>query len=535
MERPLTALLDDESVVHLLEALTQASSEPYALRVLELSVRHKDGHLCHVEMTITNLLENPSVGGLVLNTRDVSERKALEDQLVHEAFHDSLTTLANRALFKDRVDHALRRRNLEDGSIAVLFLDLDGFKEVNDSMGHACGDELLTKAAERLRVCVRPADTVARLGGDEFAVLIEDADATRVGDVAGRMTESLREPFVVDGQEIHVCGSIGIATNEAGIEEADQLLRNADLAMYRAKAAGEGGFERYDPDMHSDLIERLQLGSDLRRALEADELILHFQPTLALSSGAITGVEALIRWQHPVRGLVPSAQFIPLAEDRGLIKDIGAWVLKTACQQAVEWHKRHPAHAELSISVNISGRQLKQADLVTQVAEALEESGLAATHLVLEITESVLMEHTEENLALLRRLRDMGVRLAIDDFGTGYSSLSYLHRFPVDMLKIDRSFVDRLGGSADDAELVRTIVRLGQSLGMTTVAEGIEDHSQFLTLKRIGCQLGQGFHFSRPITADQIDLLLSESEPEAEAKSNVTRLPRPPKKLKAAS
>jgi diguanylate cyclase (GGDEF)-like protein/PAS domain S-box-containing protein len=534
-ERPLTRILDEDSAARLLESLRQASSEPYALRVLELSVCHQDGHPRHAEMTITNLLQNPSVGGLVLNTRDISEQKTLEDQLVHEAFHDSLTTLANRALFKDRVDHALQRRNLEEGMIAVLFLDLDGFKEVNDSLGHASGDELLRKAAERLRVCVRPADTVARLGGDEFAVLIEDADPTRVGDVAERMAESLRESFLIEGQEIHVAGSIGIATNDAGVEDADQLLRNADLAMYRAKAAGEGGFERYDPDMHSDLIERLQLGGDLRRALDSGEFMLHYQPTLALSSGKITGVEALLRWQHPVRGLVPSAQFIPLAEDRGLIKDIGGWVLKHACQQAVEWHKRHPAHADLSVSVNISGRQLKHADLVAQVAEALQDTGLAATHLVLEITESVLMEHTEENLALLRRLRDMGVRLAIDDFGTGYSSLSYLHRFPVDMLKIDQSFVDRLGGSADDAELVRTIVRLGQSLGMTTVAEGIEDHAQFLTLKRIGCELGQGFHFSRPVAADEIDALLGESDPEAEGKAGISRLPRPPKKVKAAS
>jgi diguanylate cyclase (GGDEF)-like protein/PAS domain S-box-containing protein len=534
MERPLTDLLDAPSAASLLEALKQASSEPYALRVLELSVRHRDGHRCHAEMTITNLLENPSVGGLVLNTRDISERKALEDQLVHEAFHDSLTTLANRALFKDRVEHALRRRTRTDGAIGVLFLDLDGFKEVNDSLGHGCGDQLLVQVGERLRLSVRPGDTVARLGGDEFGVLIEDGGPVRVGEVADRMTGALREPFIVDGQEIHVRGSIGIATDESAVDDADQLLRNADLAMYRAKAAGEGGFERYDPDMHADLIERLQLGSDLRRALEADELRLHFQPTLALSSGAITGVEALIRWEHPSRGLVSPTQFIPLAEDRGLIHEIGGWVLKTACHQAVAWQARHPAHADLSVSVNISGRQLKHADLVGAVADALQESGLSAANLVLEITESVLMEHTEENLLLLRRLRAMGVRLAIDDFGTGYSSLSYLHRFPVDMLKIDRSFVDRLGGSADDAELVRTIVRLGQSLGMTTVAEGIEDHAQFLALKRIGCQLGQGFHFSKPVPADEIDRLLSEGEPESETIANVKQLPRVTRPVKTA-
>jgi diguanylate cyclase (GGDEF)-like protein len=472
-------------------------------------------------MTITNLLDNPSVGGLVLNTRDTSERKTLEDQLVHEAFHDSLTALANRALFTDRVEHALKRRSRDTGGIAVLFLDLDGFKEVNDSLGHAAGDQLLMQVAVRLRSCVWAGDTVARVGGDEFAVLIEGLD-DKAEAVAARITETLREPFVVEGQELHVRASVGIAVRDPDVESADQLLRNADLAMYRAKATGEGSFERYDPDMHADVVERLQLGADLRRALESEELTLHYQPTFALASGQIMGVEALIRWNHSGRGPVPPSQFIPLAENSGFVRPIGKWVLGEACRQAVLWHERHPANPNLYISVNISGRQLKHAELIEDVAEALGASGLPAECLVLEITESVLMAHTEENVAVLRSLREMGVRLAIDDFGTGYSSLSYLHRFPVDMLKIDRSFVDHLRGTSEDTELVRTIVRLGQSLRMMTVGEGVEDHAQFLSLKRIGCDLAQGFYFSAPVAPEHIDRMLGETDRDAERPSNVT-------------
>ena len=532
--QPLTNLLDGAHGALLLETLSQAASEPYAMRVLELPVRHRDGHVCQAEMTITNLLDNPSVGGLVLNTRDTSERKTLEDQLVHEAFHDSLTSLANRALFTDRVEHALKRRSRESGGVAVLFLDLDGFKEVNDSLGHASGDILLTQVADRLRACVWAGDTVARVGGDEFAVLLEGREE-KAELVAARITETLREPFVVEGQELHVRASVGIAVRDPDVEGAGQLLRNADLAMYRAKATGEGSFERYDPDMHADVVERLQLGADLRRALEADELTLHYQPAFSLASGRIMGVEALIRWHHAGRGAVPPSQFIPLAENSGLVRQIGKWVLKEACHQAVAWQERHGADPRLYVSVNISGRQLKHSELIDDVADALSASGLPANCLVLEITESVLMEHTEENLAVLGSLREMGVRLAIDDFGTGYSSLSYLHRFPVDMLKIDRSFVDHLRGASEDTELVRTIVRLGQSLRMMTVGEGVEDHAQFLTLKRIGCDVAQGFYFSKPVAAELIDDMLGETERYSAPPSNVTALSSARKRTARAS
>jgi diguanylate cyclase (GGDEF)-like protein/PAS domain S-box-containing protein len=511
LDNPLTSFLDQPSALRLNEALAQLAREPYGMRTLELTVFHRTGRACQVEMTITNLLENPSVQGLVLNTRDVTERKRLEEQLLHDAFHDSLTGLANRALFKDRVDRTLRRYNRRH-PVAVLFLDLDGFKEVNDSLGHAAGDVLLGLVADRLRQGVRVDDTVARLGGDEFAVLVESAeDDPHAAAAAERISAALGAPFLVGGNEIHVRASVGIATADGG-EDADQVLRNADLAMYKAKAAGEGRYVRYDPRMHSDLVERLELEADLRRALDGDELVLHYQPVVSLSSGEIVGVEALVRWAHPTRGLIFPAEFIPVAEDMGLVRPIGRWILREACLQAAAWRQDYPHMDPLTMSVNISVRQFQHGNLEQDVAGALELSGIAGEHVVLEMTESVLMEHTEENLGRLRGLRMLGVRLAIDDFGTGYSSLSYLHRFPVDILKIDRSFVDRLVGPSRDTELVRTIVHLGQSLRMVTVAEGIEDHNQFLALRRIGCELGQGYHFSRPAPAEEIAQLLSDSQ-----------------------
>jgi diguanylate cyclase (GGDEF)-like protein/PAS domain S-box-containing protein len=511
--RPLTALLQPDASARLLGALRDASIKPYGSLVVEIPMRHSSGHLCQAEMTITNLLDVPSVGGLVLNTRNVSERKELEDQLIHEAFHDSLTNLANRALFTDRVDQAMRRGHRSDMTAAVLFLDLDGFKEVNDSLGHAAGDQLLMLVADRLRTAIRPEDTVARFGGDEFAMLIEAWAEQDAIDLAHRIVELLRTPFLLGTQEIHVRGSIGIAVAGPDATDADQLMRNADLAMYRAKATGEGGFARYDPQMHIGLVERLQTESDLRRALEQRELELHYQPTIDLASGAIVGFEALARWPHPTRGMVSPAEFIPIAEASGLIRPLGQWVLTEACRQAVRWSEDHDR--PLTMSVNVSGRQFDHTGLFEIVSTALAETGLAPERLCLEMTESVLMNDTAENLLLFRRLKAMGVRLAIDDFGTGYSSLSYLHQFPVDTLKIDRSFVERLSHSSDDAALARTIVQLGQSLGMVTVAEGIDQYGQFLALRRMSCDLGQGYYFSRPLPADGATGLLRDSARDA--------------------
>jgi diguanylate cyclase (GGDEF)-like protein/PAS domain S-box-containing protein len=509
LDRPLSDLLDDASAQRLAATVDELTAEPYGIRVLELSVRHRSGRMCQAETTVTNLLDEPSVGGLVLNISDISERKTLEDQLVYSAFHDSLTTLANRALFRDRVDETLRAEEMRRRGVGVLFLDLDGFKQVNDLLGHASGDLLLVQVAERLRSCVRPTDTVARLGGDEFAVLLHDADDAVAEDVAQRITGSLRDPFRVDHQEIHVRGSVGLAIATADVSDADRLLRNADLAMYRAKAAGEGGFERYDPEMHVDLVERLQLEADLRRGIEAGELALQYQPVVALDTSRIEGVEALVRWKHPTRGLMPPGWFIPIAEESGLIVPMGRWVLEQAVKQAASWHAKHPA-TPLSVSVNISAGQLRSS-FVEEVESALRASGLEPGFLVLEMTESVLMDHTDENLEVFMNLKRLGVRLAIDDFGTGYSSLSYLHRFPVDILKIDRSFVDLISESEQDSELVRTIVRLGQSLRMRTVAEGIEGIGQIEVLRAMECELGQGYHFSRPLASRQIDRLLAGS------------------------
>jgi diguanylate cyclase (GGDEF)-like protein/PAS domain S-box-containing protein len=510
--RPLSRIFDADAGTRLREGLAEVAERPYGVLELELPLQHRDGHRCTVQVTITNLLDNPSVGGLVLNTRDISERRQLEDQLSHQAFHDSLTALANRALFKDRVDHALLRTKRQTPSVAVLFLDLDGFKEVNDSLGHAAGDRLLIQVGQRLGACVRPSDTVARFGGDEFAVLIEDAsDDLDVTMVAERVLEGLRQPFVVNGRELHVRGSMGIAKMESDVEGADQLLRNADLAMYRAKAAGRGGYERYDPEMHTELVQRVQLEADLRRALDDGELFLHYQPTIDLASGQIVGAEALARWHHPTRGLVPPTEFIPLAESSGLIQRLGAWVLREACRQAAVWQQANPQRDKpVTLSINLSGKQLQHEQVVEDVANALRDSGLPPESLVLEMTESVLMDDSETVLDILRRLKALGPRLAIDDFGTGYSSLSYLHRFPVDILKIDRSFVERLSHASDNAELARTVVRLGQSLQLQTVAEGVEDSTQFLTLRRMGCDIGQGYYFGRPMESEDMERLLSD-------------------------
>jgi diguanylate cyclase (GGDEF)-like protein/PAS domain S-box-containing protein len=506
---PITGVTNDSGSAILRSALAQVAAQERAIRVVELEFRHADGHVCHAEITVTNLIDDPAVGGIVLNTRDISERKVLQDQLVHEASHDSLTSLANRALFRDRVEKELRQNSGRPAKLTILFLDLDGFKEVNDSLGHATGDVLLIQVAERLRSCVRPIDTVARLGGDEFAVLVADKSSERDGTVvADRIVKALRDPFKLQGREIYVGASIGIAATDHDVEDADHLLRNADLAMYRAKASGAGVYERYHPRLHVALVERLQLEAELRQALAAGDLELHYQPTLALATGEIQGVEALARWKHARRGHVSPGEFIPLAEQTGLIRKLGCWGLKEACRQLVEWHERYPDHAHLTVSVNISGRHLEDASLIDDVRQALASSGLAAGHLVLEMTESVLMDHTEENVELLGRLKEIGVGLAIDDFGTGYSSLAYLHRFPADVIKIDRSFVERLGGSESDTELLRTIVQLGQSLRMVTVAEGVETVEQANALQAMGCELAQGFHFHKALAPLNLEQLL---------------------------
>jgi diguanylate cyclase (GGDEF)-like protein len=461
---------------------------------------------------VLTLREN---GALVRNLEERVERRTadhrrLQDELAHQAFHDSLTGLANRALFKDRVDQALARSRRRHRPLAVFFLDLDRFKAINDSFGHAVGDALLIAVSQRLHDCVRAEDTVARLGGDEFAVLVENlAGEAEVRIVADRVKETFRDPIVIDGRELAVAASIGSALSQVGAESADDLLRNADLAMYRAKAAG-GGAREYAPEMHAGIRERLELESGLRRALSRNELYLVYQPIVDLATGRLSGAEALLRWQHPTRGMISPAEFIPVAETTGMIVPIGEWVLRQACRDARRWDGI-AGGADLSVSVNLSGRQLQTSELSSVVPQALLDAGLAPGRLTLEMTESVLIDRNDETLALLHEMRRLGVRLAIDDFGTGYSSLSYLHRFPVDVVKIDRSFVERLTGDADETSLAGSIIRIGQGLRVATVAEGIEDATQLRALQRLGCDRGQGYHFARPMSAADFEAYIADA------------------------
>jgi diguanylate cyclase (GGDEF)-like protein len=461
-----------------------------------------------VEAVGTNLIHEPVVKGIVLNARDVSERKALEAQLTHQAFHDPLTGLANRALFFDRVTHALERRQRSNERLAVLFLDLDNFKTVNDSLGHVPGDRLLVAAAVRLAACVRTADTVARLGGDEFAILIEDAHGDLATHAAERITAALREPFAVEGKEVFVTASLGIATDEAGMT-ASELLRNADMAMYTAKSRGKGRSEQFEKRMHREALDRLELEADLRRAIERGDLLLLYQPIVSLETAAITGMEALVRWVHPERGLLYPAQFVPLAEETGLIAPLGEWVLREACRQAKEWDVRWRPAVPLVVSVNVSGHQVQNVRIVEAVRDAVARVELRPGCLVLEITESVLMQHTETMLERLTQLKAVGIQLAIDDFGTGYSSLSYLQRFPIDILKIAKPFVDDVGRPGGHPVLARAIIALGETLALRTIAEGIELREQWQGLRGLGCELGQGYYFARPLTAEAMGALIA--------------------------
>ena len=415
--------------------------------------------------------------------------------MVHQALHDALTGLPNRALFLDRLEHALARATRGGTGVAVLFLDLDRFKTVNDSLGHAAGDQLLCTVAERIAGCMRAADTAARLGGDEFAVLLEDLISTHEAvRVAERIIEALAAPIEVAGREVYIGASIGVASGRHGAED---LLRHADVAMYRAKAQGKGRYAMFEEGMQAEVMERLELEADLQRAIDRGELEVFYQPIITLASGALAGHEALLRWRHPTRGLIAPGAFIPVAEETGLIGPIGEIVLREACRQAAAW-----SHAgELSMNVNLSGRQLEDPGLLETVTAVLRETGLAPGRLVLEITETVLMHDTEATIRRLRALRAIGVRLAVDDFGTGYSSLRYLNRFPLDVLKMAKPFVDGLGDQSEDPALARAIVELGASLGLQIVAEGIEHSAQLAQLRRLGCPLGQGYWFARPMPA----------------------------------
>lgn len=487
-----------------------ARQMPDAPVQIEGRIRHHDGRWRHFEMIATNLLDDPDVGGLVLNVRDISERATLEHRLRQLAFHDPLTGLANRFLFADRVSHAIERGQRTASGVALLFCDLDDFKTVNDSLGHEAGDQLLLAVASRLSACIRPGDTVARLGGDEFALLLENVgDANEAAEVAGRLLADLRAPLVIHGRDVLVAASVGIAMAGEDQRVAD-LLRDADTAMYAAKERGKGRWELYDPGMHAQALRRLELTAELDRAVERREFYLEYQPIVALSTGRVVGVEALVRWRHPEQGVISPAEFIPLAEETGLIVPLGQWVLDEACRQGRAWQRRFAD--ELSVGVNLSPRQLQDPDLVRRVAEALEHSGLPAANLLLELTESVLMSEPDAAMDILAQLKGLGVRLAIDDFGTGYSSLGYLHRLPVDVIKVDKTFVSDLGQGASRSTLARGILQLTRNLQVTTVAEGIESDAQLSALRSLGCDLGQGYYFSRPVAPPDMTRLLEAGD-----------------------
>ena len=445
--------------------------------------------------------------GRVWSFRDVTERKRLESELAHQAFHDSLTQLANQMLFRDRVAHALKRVGRRgEGLLAVMFIDLDNFKRVNDSMGHPAGDSLLVAVAERLRGCLRESDTAARLGGDEFAVLLEEATSEAdAEEVAGRVLESLRQPYEVGGKEVVISASAGLAFDKGGTETTEVLLRNADLAMYRAKGLGRNRYESFEPGMHADVVERLDLEADLRRAVERHEFVLQYQPIMDLQDGSVAGVEALVRWQHPERGLLAPLTFIGVAEETGLINDIGLQVLELALPQAQRW-REHAGQAGLLLSVNVSPRQLADGRLAPWLYDVMQATGTDPATIILEITESVTVRR--EAAHQLDALKALGVCLAIDDFGTGYSSLSYLQRLPIDVLKIDRSFVS--GSGHDNATLPRAIIELSHALELRTIAEGVETAEQGERLREWGCDLAQGFYYHRPLDPEAFSALLTD-------------------------
>lgn len=437
--------------------------------------------------------------------------RALEDRLVHQSLHDPLTGLANRVLFRERVQHALTRVARGDG-VSVLFLDLDHFKSVNDSLGHAEGDRLLETIARRLLQATRGCDTVARLGGDEFGILLEGLTGEEEAlTVISRVQDALGRPIALRGRELTVSGSIGLAGAEPG-QDVVEVLRNADLAMYHAKAAGRGGYKVFEKGMHAAVLERLELECDLRSALERDELRLLYQPIVDLESSRLLGVEALLRWQHPTRGMLTPNYFIQLAEETGLIVPIGRWALAEACRQAREWELTSSDGQPITMSVNISGRQLVEASLVSDVAATLRTTGLDPSLLKLELTESILMRDTEQTLATLHNLKALGIHLAIDDFGTGYSSLSYLQRFPIDTLKIDKAFIDGVARGGSDAALARTIVSLAGLLELSTVAEGVEGDDQRAHLLELGCVRAQGYLFARPLVAGEVTAMLDDAD-----------------------
>jgi diguanylate cyclase (GGDEF)-like protein len=495
--------------------LQTVSSTPRSTKSIEIRTRGDDDAWRYIQLTLTNLLDEPSVDAIVATASDTTERKNFEAQLARRAFYDTLTSLPNRALLLDRIGQAAARARRRNAAIGLMFIDLDNFKRVNDSLGHHVGDRLLIAAAQRLEQCVRASDTVARLGGDEFVVLLDHLGPEATGEatrIADNILAQFSRPFELDNKQYIVGASVGLAFSRGDRErsDADALLRDADVAMYRAKNGGKGRYVIFEENMHAEAVRRLEIETDLRYAIEHHELRVHFQPILQLQTGRFHEMEALVRWQHPTRGLLPPVEFIAIAEESGLIVPLGRYVLEEACRQVARWQQEFQSEPPLQVSVNLSPGQFDDPNLVGDVAAALRAARISATSLKLEVTEGLIMRDMEKSIGTLRKLKDFGVTIAIDDFGTGYSSLSYLRRLPLDALKIDRSFVQGIGKSAEDDAIVRAIISMARSLGLAVTAEGIETREQATLLREWSCQTGQGFLFSRPVPAQAFVALFGE-------------------------
>ncbi len=496
--------------------LTTVLANPGDNPVFAFRRTRRDGSMAHLEVTATNCLDDDAVSGIILNCRDVTERTAFEEQLKRHVFLDALTGLPNRALFLDRLTHAIARLKRKPGyQFAVLFVDLDRFKLVNDSLGHPAGDRLLTMIGGRIAGCLRRVDTVARFGGDEFILLLDEIDDDRQAiRVAERIREELARPFAMDQGEVFASASIGIVFSSPEYSDPDQVIRDADTAMFKAKARGKGGYRVFHSRMHKQAVSLLALETDLRKAVERGEFELHYQPILSLEPLRMVGVEALVRWRHPEKGLVPPMEFIPMAEETGLIVPIGAFVLAEACRRAAEHNAAADAGKQLFVSVNLSARQFEQDDLACDIRGILDRTGLPAALLKLEVTESAIAANPEQAALILKVLRDLGVGLSMDDFGTGYSSLSHLHALPFDTLKIDRSFVSGLGLAGDkNSKIVHSIMALARNLGMSVVAEGIETDAQLSRLLAMQCRYGQGYRFARPAPFEELAGLEAATAP----------------------